>query len=135
MVEVWFIKDVFLGYSRKNPNRVDNMDGNYQGVQVVKNRMWKFHGSIKKEVKFSIKKKSCKICMGLGVWPWRKYSNGCNTILWNFQGWKSCFLSGISNNKVANLKFQGPFLKKYPCPHNPPPPVWIFSGLLELAHV
>ena len=34
--------------------------------------MWKFQGSIKKEVKFPgvIKKKSCGISIGLGFWPW-----------------------------------------------------------------
>ena len=60
--------------------------------------------------------------------------NGCNTILWNFQGW-SVILSGISKGKVTNLKVPEVFFKKV-CPQSTHPsallPVWTFSGIDQL---
>ena len=47
--------------------------GGVQDIEFpgVKNRMWKFQVSIKKEVEFPgvFKKTSCGISMGLGFWP------------------------------------------------------------------
>ena len=51
-------------------------------------------------------------------------SNGCSTIWWNFQGW-SFNLSGISKEKVTNLKIPGIFFKKV-CPQHP-----LFGFFLE----
>ena len=53
------------------------------------------------------------LVFGVGI------SKGCNTILWNTQEWKFVF-TGISKNKVTNLKIPAPgfFFKKI----SPQPP-------------
>ena len=57
--------------SRKNPNW--GVDGIMEFLPGGKS-MWKFQGSVKKELEFPVvfKKNSCAcgICMGLGFWPW-----------------------------------------------------------------
>ena len=87
-------------------------------------RIWNFHRWSRKGcVEFS-----WVLVFGLGN------PNGCNTILWNFQGW-SVILSGISKGKVTNLKVPEVFFKKV-CPQSTHPsallPVWIFSGIDQL---
>ena len=88
---------------------------NFQGYQ--RNSMWNFQELIKNEVEFTevTKKKSCGISRGLGFWSWS--SQGCNTILWIFQGW-SFDLSEISCGKVRKQKIPGGGSKKYVL--NPP---------------
>ena len=56
---------------------------NFQGY--LRNSMWKFQGSIKREVEFpgAIMKKYGEISMGLAFWPWGV--KGSNTVLQNFQ--------------------------------------------------
>ena len=46
-----------------------------------------------------------------------KISDGCNTILWIFQGW-SLILSGISRDKLKNLKIPEGFKKLGPQSHS-----------------
>ena len=54
-----------VGYSRKNSK---NEDMEFPGVLKS---IWKFQVSNKKECNFHlIKKKSCRISMGLGFWSW-----------------------------------------------------------------
>ena len=63
-------------YSRNNPSRGgeggegEDRTWNFQGYW--RNTMWKFKGSIKKEVEFLgvLKKYSCGVPMGLGFWPY-----------------------------------------------------------------
>ena len=86
-----------------------------QGVFRVLKRMWKFQGSIKKEVKFPgvFKKNSCGIFLGPGFWNWN-----FQVVSRNFAEYpwvKACFLSGISRGQVTNLKIPGVFFRKvYP---------------------
>ena len=54
-----------MGYSRKSPNRGGVEDTEFLGV--LKKSMWKFQGSIKKELEFPgvFLKSSCGISTGL----------------------------------------------------------------------
>ena len=76
----------------------------------------KIHGLIKNNVEFPgvIKKNHVKfpgiLVLGLEI------SEGCNTILWSFQG-SSFVLSGIFRGKVKTLKTPGDFPKKYVLNH------------------
>ena len=75
---------------------------NFQGYWSKS--MWKFQGSVNKEVEFwgVLKKNSWGISMGHGFWPY------------NFQGVSHNFLR-ISKVKVANLKIPKKFIINPPC--------------------
>ena len=85
---------------------------NFQGYW--RKSMWKFRRSIKKKKGFPgvFKKNSCGVSMVSMVFDYGS-SKGCHTILQNFQGFKLVF-SGISKDKVTNLKFQQWFSKIVP---------------------
>ena len=70
---------------KKSKQGVEDMEFPSRGTDYI-NRMRKFLGSVQIEVEFAgvIQKKTCGI-------PWilafgRGKSNGCNPILWNFNG-------------------------------------------------
>ena len=98
-------------------------------------KMWKFQGSMKKEVEFPGQGCSRKLMWhvefpsgSLGFDLGISKAGVSHKILLSFQGWKLVF-SGISMGKVTNLKFPGGsvgFRKVQP-------PVCFFSGIAH-AH-
>ena len=120
-----------MGNSRKKPNRGGLRKWKLQGYR--RNSMWKFQGSIRKEVEYSgmFKKKS----------SWNLYGScflilGLQVVLYNFAEfpglWKLNF-SGIIKGKVTNLRIPGGFSKSIsslhslpPSPSTPPPPPFGF---------
>ena len=101
--------------------------------------MWKYQGSIKKELEVPSRdvrsRKAnhlefpCAWIMGLGFLLFPRQGKRCHTV--ELQNWKLIF-SRISKckGKVANLKIPGSFVQKSIFYLNTPP-IWIFSGQLE----
>ena len=98
-----------LGYSRKNPNSGGWGHGISGGLDWREN-MWKFQGSIKKEVEIPgvFKTNSCRISIHGSWFLTSEFCDKCD---------------------VTNLKFSGGFSEKYIL--NPPPPPPLFGFFLE----
>ena len=60
-------------------------------------------------------------------------SKESNIILWNIQE-LSFVLSGNSRGKVKKIENSTRFIKKV-YPVTPPPPVWIFSGIVSIFEI
>ena len=87
--------------------------------------MWKFHGSIKKEVEIPRVRKKNHVEF---LWALVFYLGISKGVPHNSAEFPGVVVSGISEGKVTNLKISGGFSEKYIREYSQPP-IQIFSGI------